>query len=480
MNYEAPDTSHLTPHTSHLTPTTPHQSLKRLAVIVFMGLLWLVFNRPGLAQTNTLFPITFDPPVVNANTPLTAVIKNYTWDTFLILDAAQLTNYLDNQPNITVNENLPIPVGPRRRANLPITTSLTPGLWSITATGTTLGRAFLTLEGTVAVATGNSTTGLLTLGQTVQGIVETDPAYPGVSYSVWAFHSSDGGEEVDITFAWDEPIPYDTTFVSIFDDAGNSLATATDFVHDLTFSRPGTYYIYVGQNAPGTYPYTLSLTTPLSGDNDFSPLAYNQPQTGLIDTTSDQDHWSFTANAGQIIQLDLYTDHTETLNGELILTNPNGATVAQSQRGNFGPTASLSHFVTIPGTYQVIVQPDNNTTSGGYSLHLSQTDTLDDDHLLTYLSSDSGFLPQGGSEAWQFNGQAGDDILVGVLAIEENLDLQLTLYAPDGSQIAFNDDTNGLNPVITHTLPTTGLYTLAVTTYDNNTAGNYQIVLSEN
>jgi hypothetical protein len=71
----------------------------------------------------------------------------------------------------------------------------------------------------------------------------------------------------------------------------------------------------------------------------------------------------------------------------------------------------------------------------------------------------------------------------------EALDCFLYLFGPDGSIIAFNDDRSG-NPHNTDsaipttsgfiTLPSTGVYTIAATAFDNNDDGAYTLVFADN
>jgi serralysin len=107
--------------------------------------------------------------------------------------------------------------------------------------------------------------------------------------------------------------------------------------------------------------------------------------TGSISTATDQDRFSITLNAGELLILDV--DGTATLDSELRVFGPNGTEVARNDDpGSFDPGSSahegLSHNmdsvirVRAPttGTYTFQIasfKEENGTTSqGGYTLHV--------------------------------------------------------------------------------------------------------------
>jgi hypothetical protein len=83
-----------------------------------------------------------------------------------------------------------------------------------------------------------------------------------------------------------------------------------------------------------------------------------------------------------------------------------------------------------------------------------------------------GFInPAGDVDYFWFSGQAGQQLTAEVTAARNGSDLDsyLTLYAPDGTTVlATNDDYNGADSTITHTLPQNGMYYLAVRHYNNS------------
>jgi WD40 repeat protein len=105
-----------------------------------------------------------------------------------------------------------------------------------------------------------------------------------------------------------------------------------------------------------------------------------------------------------------------------------------------------------------------------------------------FVGEQSGQVPAGGGQSWNLEAQAGETMTIIVTAIEDSrgyaFDTTVTVFAPDGSQIAFNDD-NGvddtLNSLIENLLlPETGTYQIVVGSYGNFDGGYYTLTLIPN
>ncbi|MFN8374390.1 MAG: WD40 repeat domain-containing protein, partial [Anaerolineae bacterium] len=105
---------------------------------------------------------------------------------------------------------------------------------------------------------------------------------------------------------------------------------------------------------------------------------------------------------------------------------------------------------------------------------------------LAVYGEQCGFVPLEGNQTWEFRAQAGDHITIAVTspcasAGEDQIpfDTTLSIYAPDGSQISFNDTVPGidLNSRLEDLpLPVGGTYTISVGSY-NSVSGSYTLVL---
>ncbi|MBV9927079.1 MAG: DUF4214 domain-containing protein [Acidobacteria bacterium] len=91
-------------------------------------------------------------------------------------------------------------------------------------------------------------------------------------------------------------------------------------------------------------------------------------------------------------------------------------------------------------------------------------------------------------DIYTFTARAGQNVRISLsTAGTPGIDTYLYLFGPDGTLVAENDDivlgtnTNSRIPVNGFlSLPQTGIYTIAATTFDNNTTGSYTLQLTDN
>ncbi len=95
------------------------------------------------------------------------------------------------------------------------------------------------------------------------------------------------------------------------------------------------------------------------------------------------------------------------------------------------------------------------------------------------LTARSPLLPVDGSpyQAYTFRGQAGQVVTIELESAD--FDPYLFLLAPDGTQIAENDDISpeNTNAALTVALPVTGDYRVIVNSYDANSRGRYRLLI---
>jgi hypothetical protein len=91
-------------------------------------------------------------------------------------------------------------------------------------------------------------------------------------------------------------------------------------------------------------------------------------------------------------------------------------------------------------------------------------------------SENIGEITLGGGEVWTYEGQANDTLTIYTVA---DWDTVLSLYDPEGTEIAFNDDANlpNANSQIDITLPDAGQYTIEVRSFGDSFEGAYTLVI---
>jgi hypothetical protein len=95
------------------------------------------------------------------------------------------------------------------------------------------------------------------------------------------------------------------------------------------------------------------------------------------------------------------------------------------------------------------------------------------------IGTTAGSIPFGGSQAWSYEGRAGEVVTVTVLA---DWDPTVELLSPAGALLAFNDDIDlglsNLNSQIVVTLPADGIYQIIVRSFADAGGGGYSMIVS--
>lgn len=286
----------------------------------------------------------------------------------------------------------------------------------------------------------------------------------------------------------------------------------------------GEYSVYVSRSQNSRADpinYTLTVTSdqertsstadPVSDDNDTTPpaggsgtvLTDGASVNGFIDNDNVEQRYSFFGNAGDVVTIEMTAETDGNLDSYLVLLDPDGEELTVNDDASITSVDSAIEAYTLPadGTYTIIatrygqadgtssgsftltltgsggdVPPNNDNTtnppvSGGTTLieGVSITATIDDDNV---------------EQQYTFNGNAGDVVTIEMTAGNNgNLDTHLSLLAPDGTEIATNDDIgiSNTNSRIEFTLPDNGTYTVVATRYNGSegtSTGNYTISLT--
>lgn len=110
-----------------------------------------------------------------------------------------------------------------------------------------------------------------------------------------------------------------------------------------------------------------------------------------------------------------------------------------------------------------------------------QTTDPDDNRILTSGQTLSGTIdPANDQDAYHFDATQGQRATIRMNRVSGNLDSYLYLYAPNGSQVTYDDDSGGsLNSLINQvSLPQTGRYRILAKSYNSASTGAYSLSLS--
>ncbi len=97
------------------------------------------------------------------------------------------------------------------------------------------------------------------------------------------------------------------------------------------------------------------------------------------------------------------------------------------------------------------------------------------------LGENAGELQVGAQQAWTYNGEAGEVLTLSTLTESDSaLDTVISIYDPDGTLLAQNDDVAPLNTdsqIAALQLPTSGEYTIVVGSYQDAGDGSYRLII---
>jgi hypothetical protein len=218
-------------------------------------------------------------------------------------------------------------------------------------------------------------------------------------------------------------------------------------------------------------------------------LTNGAEHAGTIATAGQIDTWTFTANAGDNINISIgEVEPTVSFNPWIRLFAPDATALANS----LGAQAAQINDVTATqtGTYTVLVSAHVNFPSGtgGYVLRLARVPGVftvspgDQGGALNNGAIHPGEIVLGDMDVWTFAANAGDDITLAVGEFEPTVSFNpwIRLIGPTGTLIAnsLGAQAAQINNV---TAPSTGTYTVIVSAHANfpQGTGNYRLTLAK-
>ena len=194
---------------------------------------------------------------------------------------------------------------------------------------------------------------------------------------------------------------------TITDLAGNALGGGVAYTQTFTVANsvPPGGQVFEG-SSNGTYATATPLT--LSADSNNTGWYRSQVGYGSIDPSNDQDWWSFTAQAGDHIDVRSGVNGNTSFNPYLALYRDNGTSnpqnVANDTRGGPGLDDYISNY-TVPTTGTYYVQLSQYIGTGTYDLRIHLTRGL-------ALESDAGYSngSPGGSNTVTFTTQGPSQV----------------------------------------------------------------------
>ena len=225
----------------------------------------------------------------------------------------------------------------------------------------------------------------------------------------------------------------------------------------------------------------------VSAGDQGGPLTNGAEHTGEI-VQGDVDVWTFTANAGDRIAVNIgeITDNND-FRPWIRLWAPNGAVLASQS----GLAAAAIDGISAPvsGTYLVLVSSFDSGFDGTGTYRLTMTHTPgpitvsagDQGGALTNGAASAGEIVRGDLDVWTISVAAGQKISVQISETSDTADFRpwIRLWAPNGGILGSNSGlaSASIGPVVA---PATGTYLVLVSSFDSGFDGTGTYSLTVN
>ena len=315
------------------------------------------------------------------------------------------------------------------------------------------------------------------IGATVEGTLGPDS--PAVIYNF----IGQAGDVVAITM---ESSDLDS-YLRLGDQRGNQLLLDDDGADDLNarigpvrLPEDGAYVVVassfdnvVSEGAEiEVGDFTLTITA-------FEPeeISYPIEVEGELDEDEVLHLYSFEGTMGDILRISLDSEDFDPLVVLAEANNLSAPVVRDDDSGEDLNSLIVPYVVPVTGTYYLTAISYRSDDGGDYTLGIEQ---LEAEPLAYGESADVSLSREEQPAAiFSFEAAEGDTIDIIVESATE-LDTTLTLLGPDGSQVAFNDDTTGRNPALLgQALPGAGTYTLIVQPFTGSNSGDITVQLAQ-
>ncbi len=334
-------------------------------------------------------------------------------------------------------------------------------------------------------------------GPLTNGAIHTGDIFKG-DLDVWTF-AANAGERIAVHIGQitdnDDFRPWIRLWAPNGASVGAASGTDAAEIGDVVAPVSGTYLVLVGSfdsgfDGTGTYRLTMTRTPgpiTVSPGDEGGPLTNGATHTGEI-LNGDLDVWTFTANAGERIALNIgqVTDNND-FRPWIRLWAPDGTSVGAAAGTD---AAEISDVVApVTGDYAVLVASFDSGFDGTGTYRLTAMHTPgpftvspgDEGGPLANGAMHSGEIVKGDLDIWTFTANAGERIAVHIGQITDNDDFRpwIRLWAPNGTSLgaASGTDAAEIGDVVA---PVTGDYAVLVASFDSgfDGTGTYRLTMT--
>ena len=248
-------------------------------------------------------------------------------------------------------------------------------------------------------------------------------------------------------------------------DSNNQSVGTTYYLNggnsSVTLGNNGTYFLRLNNTNNTSTAYSFNLIAP---SFPSTTLSFNTPTAGTISQLGEQDTYTFTGTAGQLLYFDSLANSSTTNYIRTTLYSPSGAT---NNLGYYAYSDSSPFILTETGTYKLVI--DSNGYTGAYNFQLLDLATSP---VITLGNKTNGVLTGGlATNTYQLSGKAGQRLQFNYVSAS-NSSANWNLVGPDGQSLFLANITSNE----TVTLPTNGTYALELSGNSNtNLSYSFQV-----
>ncbi|WP_240920018.1 hypothetical protein [Paraglaciecola sp. 20A4] len=158
--------------------------------------------------------------------------------------------------------------------------------------------------------------------------------------------------------------------------------------------------------------------------------------SGAISVAGEQDSWTFSATAGELINIQVVDLAVGDLFPHITLYAPDGTRVTSASHYTVANIYNVEASET--GTYSLVVEDGTSRQDkiGAYPLHFAKSIGANENGTLNNGGALSSDITLGDLDTWTFEATAGELLNIQIADVDQDgLFPFMTLYAPDGTRV---------------------------------------------
>jgi hypothetical protein len=295
----------------------------------------------------------------------------------------------------------------------------------------------------------------------------------GQYVTIWVEAVGSGALDTYLELYQEDDSDEDGILVAEDDDGG---ADTDSLLADFYVETSGTYYIHaLTYSGSGDYEMWVDVADKPSGGGE---ITYGETVEGRVSGGGDHE-WVFAGQQGDEVSVTMRSVG-EGLDCYLELRSADGDLLAYDDDSGGDTDAWIEYFVLPDDGSYTIVTSDISGEMGTYTLTLEIAE-LEVQGVLAFDQTVAATLESGVRHHWFLEGTTGDIVTISMLASDGDWDTYLELYAPDGVQLAFDDDSGGDSnaAILELELPSTGTYRVVARGYSADQVGDYELTVEK-